>query len=56
MKSYAFLFWAYNAIWLALAGYLLFLLLRVSRVERSLDGLQRALERTASDDQLSSDR
>ncbi len=55
MKSYVFLFWAYNAIWLALAGYLLFLLLRVSRVERSLDGLQRALERTASDDPLSSD-
>ena len=55
MKSYAFLFWAYNAIWLALAGYLLFLLLRVSRVERSLDGVQRALERTASHDQLSSD-
>ncbi len=55
MKSYAFLFWAYNAIWLALAGYLLFLLLRLSRVERSLDGVERAIERSASADQLSSD-
>ena len=55
MKSYAFLFWAYNAIWLALAGYLLFLLLRLNRVQRSLDGVQRALGRTGSDDQRSSD-
>ncbi len=50
MKSYAFLFWAYNAIWLALAGYLLFLLRRLGRVERSLDGVERALARTESDD------
>ncbi len=55
MKSYAFLFWAYNAIWLVLAGYLLFLLLRLSRVERNLDGVERALGRAATDDQVSSD-
>ena len=55
MKSYAFLFWAYNAIWLALAGYLLFLLQRLRRLERSLDGVERAIGRTGSDDQLSSD-
>ena len=55
MKSYAFLFWAYNAIWLGLAGYLLFLLMRLSRLERKLDGLERAIGRSESDDQLSSD-
>ncbi len=49
MKSYAFLFWAYNAIWLALAGYLLFLLLRLSRVERSLNALERVPGRSAPD-------
>ncbi len=55
MKSYAFLFWAYNAIWLVLSGYLLFLLLRLNRLERSLDTVERALERSASADQLSRD-
>jgi CcmD family protein len=44
LKSYAFLFWAYNVIWLALAGYLLFLLLRVGRIGRRLDGVERALD------------
>jgi len=55
MKSYVFLFWAYNAIWLVLAGYLFFLLLRLRRVERSLDAVQRASGGAAADDQLSSD-
>ncbi len=55
MKSYVFLFWAYNAIWLGLAGYLFFLLQRLRRVERSLDGVERALGRAATDDQVSSD-
>ncbi len=55
MKSYAFLFWAYNAIWLGLAGYLLFLLLRLSRLERRLDGLERAMGRSESGHQPSSD-
>lgn len=43
MKSYAFLFWAYNAIWLALAGYLLFLLLRLARVGRRVEEVEREL-------------
>ncbi len=55
MKSYAFLFWAYNAIWLALAGYLFFLGRRLSRVQQSLDGVQRALGRSRSDDQPAPD-
>ena len=51
MKSYAFLFWAYNVIWIVIAGYLLFLLLRLGRVARRLDGVEREL---ASGDQESS--
>ena len=41
MKSYAFLFWAYNVIWLGLAGYLLLIFLRVRRVDRRLEALER---------------
>ncbi len=55
MKSYVFLFWAYNAIWLALAAYLLFLLQRLRRLERSLDAVERAIGRSGPSDQLSSD-
>ena len=44
MKSYAFLFWAYNVIWLAVAGYLLYLLLRLGRVTRRLDAVERVLD------------
>ncbi len=48
MKSYDFLFWAYNIIWLALAGYLLFTFLRLRRVESRLDGLEREMSRDES--------
>jgi CcmD family protein len=44
MKSYAFLFWAYNVIWLALAGYLLRVVLRLGQVARRLDGIERVLD------------
>ena len=47
MKSYAFLFWAYNVIWLVLAGYLLFLLRRLSRTDRRLESVERELEERA---------
>ena len=53
MKSYEFLFWAYNVIWLALAGYLLFVILRLGRVSRRLEGVERALG-VERDDQESS--
>jgi len=43
MKSYAFLFWAYNIIWLGIATYLLLLFLRIRRVDRRLDGVEREL-------------
>ena len=45
MKSYAFLFWAYNVVWIALAGYLLFVMLRMARTARRLDAVERALDR-----------
>lgn len=44
MKSYSFLFWAYNVIWLLLAGFLLFVLVRLGRVGRRLDAVERALD------------
>ena len=47
MKSYAFLFWAYNVIWLVLAGYLLSMMLRVRRLSDRLGRLERELERDA---------
>ena len=43
MKSYAFLFWAYNVIWAALAGFLLLLILRLRRVDRRLDGVEKSV-------------
>ena len=48
MKSYAFLFWAYNVIWLVLAGYLLAMMLRVRRLGDRLARLERELERDSS--------
>lgn len=54
MRSYAFLFWAYTAIWLMLAAYLAWLGVRLGRVGRRLDGLERRLERERAGDQRSS--
>ena len=45
MKSYWFLFWAYNVIWAGLSGFLLLLILRLRRVDRRLDGVEREFER-----------
>jgi len=36
LKSYEFLFWAYNVIWLGLAGFLLYVFIRTRRVDRRL--------------------
>ena len=55
MKSYAFLFWANNAICIGLSGYLLFLMLRMGRIEKSLDAVERATKRQAAVDPRSSD-
>jgi CcmD family protein len=48
LKSYAFLFWAYNVIWIGLAAYIALLFARIRRVDRRLVGLERELERAAS--------
>lgn len=45
MKSYSFLFWAYNVIWLCLAAWLLLVFLRVRSMDRRLDGLERSAGR-----------
>ena len=42
MKSYSFLFWAYNVVWLCLSAWLLLVFLRVRALDRRLDGLERA--------------
>ena len=44
MKNFAYLFWAYAAFWGLLAGYLLFLILRLRGVERRIHRVERALE------------
>jgi CcmD family protein len=41
VKSYAFLFWAYNVVWIGIAGYLLCLGFRLRRIDRRLDNLER---------------
>ncbi|HZN55343.1 MAG TPA: CcmD family protein [Candidatus Polarisedimenticolaceae bacterium] len=41
MKSYAFLFWGYAAVWAGLTIYLIALGRRLSRVSRRLDALER---------------
>jgi len=53
VKSYAFLFWAYNVIWIALAGYLLFLMLRLRGVTRRIEGVERALDERAQESRRS---
>ena len=41
MQSYAFLFWAYNIVWAVIAGYLLLTFLKVRKLDRRLDLLER---------------
>jgi len=43
VKSYWFLFWAYNVVWLAIAGYIAYLLLRLRRVGQRLERLERKI-------------
>lgn len=42
MKSYAFLFWGYNVIWLGIVAYLTFLLVRIRQVSRRIARLEQA--------------
>lgn len=45
MKSYSFLFWAYNVVWIGLAAYVTWLLVRLRRANERIDRLERKLER-----------
>jgi CcmD family protein len=49
LKSYEFLFWAYNVIWIVIAGYLLAMVLRMRRIDERLGRLERELERESGD-------
>jgi CcmD family protein len=44
LKSYEFLFWAYNVVWLGIAGFLLFLIMRLRRIDRRLERLEREID------------
>jgi CcmD family protein len=44
MKSYDFLFWAYNVVWASLAVFLLLLFRRLGRTTRRLERLERELK------------
>ncbi len=41
MKSYSFLFWAYNVVWIGIAAYVALLLAKMSRLSARLDRLER---------------
>jgi CcmD family protein len=45
MKSFSFLFWAYNVIWGGIAAYLVLLHLRLRRVGQRLERLEGSLPR-----------
>jgi len=54
MKSYSFLFWAYNVVWIGIAAYVAFLFLRLRSLDGRLDRLERRIERGAGEGQSSS--
>ncbi|MEW5807650.1 MAG: hypothetical protein AB1756_09940 [Acidobacteriota bacterium] len=43
--SYTFLFWGYNIIWILMAAYLTFILVRLDRVEKDLNRMEEKLDR-----------
>lgn len=49
MKSYPFLYWAYNVFWVGIAAYLAFLAVRLHRVRRQLEALERRLQTRGED-------
>ena len=49
MKSYEFLFWAYNVIWIVISGYLLTMVFRMRGLDERLGRLERELERDSQD-------
>lgn len=49
IKNFDFLFWAYNIIWLGIAGFLLLMVLRMRGLDRRLDRVERELSRDAKE-------
>jgi hypothetical protein len=49
MKSYAFLFWAYNVVWILIAAYLGVLLARLRGLGTRLSRLEARLAQKSSD-------
>jgi CcmD family protein len=45
LKNFQFLFWAYNAFWLILAGYVTYLLVRLQRAEKEVRRLEERIRR-----------
>lgn len=43
MKGYSYLLWAYNIIWLGIAGYLVFIFFRLKKVSDRLERLESRL-------------
>lgn len=44
MKTYNFLFWAYNLIWLGIAAFIWLVFRRIRTVDRRLAGLEQRLD------------
>jgi CcmD family protein len=40
IREFRYIFWAYNLIWILLAGYLTFLLIRLNRLAREIRKLK----------------
>lgn len=45
MSNYVYLFWGYNVIWAIIAGYVIFLALRLRSVGQRLDRIERSVGR-----------
>jgi len=46
VKSYSFLFWAYNVVWIGLAAYVTWLLVRLKRTSERIDRLEKKIDRS----------
>ena len=49
MKSYNFLFWAYNVIWIGLGVYVGLLLVRLNRTRRRVERLEQRVDELSRD-------
>ena len=47
MKSYSFLFWAYNVVWIGISAYVALLLVRLGRLTTRLDRLERRMNKAS---------